>query len=201
MFSTSSRVYQHKPLAKPLAYDPLLGPDIFSGVERPYISSDLTPIPDTGRPIPLNVALTNLSPLRVKPTHGNLICELQIRSYAVEAVEHFGDFASRAAYFLNMPAKGPFPLPKRTERWTVIKSPFVHAKSKENYERITYKRGIQILDSNLETVELWLAFLRKYARPGVGIKAQLYANMKLKDHANNSVKQITSNAHDKNQLE
>ncbi|KAK9470895.1 mitochondrial 37S ribosomal protein uS10m [Dipodascopsis tothii] len=166
-----------------LAYDPSLGPDIFSGVERTYVPSPVAPDETTGRPIPLNIALTKLAPFRVQPTHGNVVCELQFAGFAADAVEQFADFAARTAFFLDMPAKGPFTKPKRTERWTVIRSPFVHAKSKENFERITHKRGLQLLDSNTETVELFLAFLRKYSRPGVGIKAQLFATTALKDYA------------------
>ena len=98
-----------------------------------------------------------------------------LRSYSVRQLEAQCDFALRAAYYLNMPATGIISLPKKIERWTVPRSNFVHKKSQENYERITHKRLIQIMDTNPEVIELWLAFLKKHAVYGVGMKANVWA--------------------------
>ena len=106
-------------------------------------------------------------------------CDLQLRSYNVRNVELFADFALRAAYYLNLPAAGPIPLPRITERWTVPRSNFIFKKSQENFERITLRRLIQIQDGHTETVELWLAFLRKHAYYGVGMKANVWQHERL----------------------
>lgn len=100
--------------------------------------------------------------------------DLQLRSYSVRNLEFFADFALRAAYYLNLPAKGPVPLPRITERWTVPRSNFVHKKSQENFERITLRRLIQIQDGHPEVVQIWLGFLQKYAYYGVGMKANVW---------------------------
>jgi small subunit ribosomal protein S10 len=50
----------------------------------------------------------------------------------------------------------------------------VHKKSQENFERITLRRLIQIKDGHPETVNVWLAFLRKYQYFGVGMKANVW---------------------------
>ena len=84
------------------------------------------------------------------------------------------DFALRAAYFAKLAASGPIPMPRKVERWAVPRGNFVHKKSQENYERITYKRMIRIRDGHPETVELWLAFLRKHQYHGVGMKANVW---------------------------
>lgn len=84
------------------------------------------------------------------------------------------DFAMRAAYYLKLPAKGPVPLPKIVQRWTVLKSNFVHKKCQENFERITLRRLIQIQDGDSEVVKIWLAYLRRYAFWGVGMKANVW---------------------------
>ncbi|GAB7357045.1 hypothetical protein MBLNU459_g7867t1 [Dothideomycetes sp. NU459] len=124
--------------------------------------------------LPRSVQLNYLRPLKRTPTHGVPSCDLQLRSYSVRNVEFFADFALRAAYYLNLPAKGPVPLPKITERWTVPRSNFVHKKSQENFERITLRRLIQIQDGHPETVQIWLGFLQKYAYYGVGMKANVW---------------------------
>ena len=84
------------------------------------------------------------------------------------------DFAMRAAYYLGLPAKGPTPLPKIVQRWTVLKSNFIHKKSQENFERITLRRLIQIQDGDAEVLKIWLAYLRRYAFWGVGMKANVW---------------------------
>jgi len=97
----------------------------------------------------------------------------------VRNLELMTDFALRAAYYLNIPAVGPVPLPKIIERWTVARSPHVNKKSQENFERITLRRLIQIKDAHPEVVQTWLAFMRKHAYYGVGMKANVWEQEKL----------------------
>ena len=120
-----------------------------------------------------------LRPLKRKAEYGVPACDLQLRSYGPRNVEFFADFALRAAYYLGLPAAGPIPLPRITERWTVPRSNFIFKKSQENFERITFRRLIQIKDANAEQVEIWLAFLRKHAYYGVGMKASVWQHEKL----------------------
>ena len=92
----------------------------------------------------------------------------------MQPLDFFADFALRAAYYLGLPASGPVPLPRLTQRWTVPRDHFIFKKSQENFERITLRRLIQIKDGNPETVELWLAYLRKNQYYGVGMKANMW---------------------------
>lgn len=129
--------------------------------------------------LPRSVQAVYLKPLKRCAQYGVPNCDLQLRSYNVRNVEFFADFALRAAYYLNLPAAGPIPLPRITERWTVPRSNFIFKKSQENFERITLRRLIQIQDGHPETVEVWLAFLRKHAYYGVGMKANVWQHEKL----------------------
>ncbi|KAK3169493.1 hypothetical protein OEA41_008876 [Lepraria neglecta] len=129
--------------------------------------------------LPRSVQAVYLKPLKRKAKYGYPACDLQLRSYSVRNVEFFADFALRAAYYLNLPAAGPIPLPRITERWTVPRSNFIFKKSQENFERITLRRLIQIQDGHPESVELWLAFLRKHAYYGIGMKANVWQHEKI----------------------
>lgn len=120
-----------------------------------------------------------LRPLRRKAEYGLPVCDLQLRSYSVRNVEFFADFAVRAAYYLKLPVSGPVPLPRIVERWTFPRSNFVHKKSQENFERITLRRLIQIKDGSPQAVQTWLAFLRKHALYGVGMKANVWEHESL----------------------
>ena len=129
----------------------------------------------SGARIPLGIQANYFEPLRRTAHYGLPVCDLQLRSYYVRNLEFMCDFALRAAYYAGLPASGPIPLPRKIERWTVPRGNFVHKKSQENFERITLKRLIQIKDGSPQTVELWLAFLRKHQYHGVGMKANVWS--------------------------
>jgi small subunit ribosomal protein S10 len=48
---------------------------------------------------------------------------------------------------------GPIPLPTEKNKWTVLRSPHVDKKSREQFELKTHKRVIDILDSRAQTVD------------------------------------------------
>ena len=62
---------------------------------------------------------------------------------------------------------GPIPLPTRIERYTVLRSPHVNKKSREQFEIRTHKRVIDIVEPTAKTVDA----LNKVNMPaGVDIK-------------------------------
>ena len=66
---------------------------------------------------------------------------------------------------------GPIPLPTRIERYTVLRSPHVDKKSREQFEIRTHKRVIDIVDPTTKTV----GALGKLNLPvGVDIKIKAY---------------------------
>lgn len=132
------------------------------------------PVEDDELRNPRSAQAIHLKPLRRTPEHGIPSCDLQLRSYSIQPLEFFSDFALRAAYYLGLPAFGPVPLPRITERWTVPRDHFIFKKSQENFERRTLRRMIQIQDGNPETVQLWLAYLRKHQYYGIGMKANFW---------------------------
>lgn len=67
----------------------------------------------------------------------------------------------------NARVSGPIPLPTRIERYTVLRSPHVNKKSREQFEMRTHKRLIDIFDANARTVE---ALNRLVVPAGVFVK-------------------------------
>ena len=59
-----------------------------------------------------------------------------------------------AARRTNAKVSGPIPLPTRIERYTVLRSPHIDKKSREQFELRSHKRLIDILDPNARTVEV-----------------------------------------------
>ena len=48
---------------------------------------------------------------------------------------------------------GPIPLPTKINKWTVLRSPHVDKKSREQFEIRTHKRVLDILEPNPRTVD------------------------------------------------
>ncbi len=65
---------------------------------------------------------------------------------------------------------GPVPLPTRIERYTVLRSPHIDKKSREQFEIRTHKRIIDISEANPRTVE---ALNRLVVPAGVFIKIRV----------------------------
>lgn len=67
----------------------------------------------------------------------------------------------------NSIVHGPIPLPTRIERYTVLRSPHVDKKSRQQFEIRTHKRLIDIVQATAKTIEA----LNKLSLPaGVDIK-------------------------------
>ena len=59
----------------------------------------------------------------------------------------------RTAQKTGATVRGPIPLPTRRERWTVLRSPHIDKKSREQFEIRTHKRLIDIVQASAKTVE------------------------------------------------
>src|SRR2546426_12462648 len=68
---------------------------------------------------------------------------------------------------------GPIPLPTRIERYTVLRSPHIDRKSREQFEIRTHKRLIDILQATRKTIEALNKGLT--LPPGVEIKIRVLA--------------------------
>lgn len=67
---------------------------------------------------------------------------------------------------------GPIPMPTRCEKFTVLRSPHVNRKSREQFEQRTHKRLIDILNPNAKTIDA-LKGLNLPAGVDIKIKAHI----------------------------
>ncbi|MFA5074441.1 MAG: 30S ribosomal protein S10 [Nitrospirota bacterium] len=65
---------------------------------------------------------------------------------------------------------GPIPLPTKVNRWTVLRSPHVDKKSREQFEVRTHKRLMDILDPTPQTVD---ALMKLDLAAGVDVEIKL----------------------------
>ena len=78
---------------------------------------------------------------------------------------------------------GPIPLPTRIERYTVLRSPHIDRKSREQFEIRTHKRLIDILQPTGKTIEALNKGLS--LPPGVDIKIRVLRRQRLSRLATN----------------
>tara|TARA_B100000676_G_C17884201_1_gene735583 strand:- start:324 stop:632 length:309 start_codon:yes stop_codon:yes gene_type:complete len=66
--------------------------------------------------------------------------------------------------------RGPIPLPRRTEKFTVLRGPHIDKKSREQFEIRTYKRLLDIVDPTPQTVD---ALMKLDLSAGVDVEIKL----------------------------
>ncbi|PPR03600.1 hypothetical protein CVT24_007589 [Panaeolus cyanescens] len=112
-------------------------------------------------------------------THDIPVANIHFRSHHPTLLSTFTHFAAHAASSLGIPTSRVIPLPTQRSLWTVLRSPFAHKKSQENFDRKVHKRAIKAWDADPEVVQRWIAYLRKHAMPGVGMKVTVWDRVPL----------------------
>ena len=76
----------------------------------------------------------------------------------------------RTAEKTGAQVSGPIPLPTKTQRWTVLRSPHVDKKSREQFEIRTHRRLLDIVDPTPQTVD---ALMKLDLAAGVDVEIKL----------------------------
>ncbi len=78
---------------------------------------------------------------------------IRMEAYDHRALDTSAKEIAEQARRTNARVSGPVPLPTRIERYTVLRSPHIDKKSREQFEMRTHKRLIDIHEANARTVE------------------------------------------------
>lgn len=79
--------------------------------------------------------------------------KIRMEAYDHEILDKYALELVETAKKTSSEVSGPVPLPTRIERYTVLRSPHIDKKSREQFEIRTHKRLIYILDTTPKTVE------------------------------------------------
>lgn len=96
---------------------------------------------------------------------------IRMEAYDHEVLDRTASEIVRTAQETQALVHGPIPLPTRVERYTVLRSPHIDRKSREQFEIRTHKRLIDILQPTAKTVEALNKGLS--LPPGVEIKIRV----------------------------
>jgi small subunit ribosomal protein S10 len=71
---------------------------------------------------------------------------VRLRGFDVELIDQSAKSIVQTVLKAGSKVSGPIPLPMRINKFTVLRSPHVHKKSREQFEMRTHKRLIDILE-------------------------------------------------------
>jgi small subunit ribosomal protein S10 len=71
---------------------------------------------------------------------------VRLRGFDVELIDQSSKAIVQTVEKAGSQVSGPIPLPTRTSRYTVLRSPHVNKKAREQFEMRTHKRLIDILE-------------------------------------------------------
>ena len=98
---------------------------------------------------------------------GNEVIRIRMEAYDHTVLDMSASEIVDTAKRTGSVVRGPIPLPTRVERYTVLSSPHVDKKARQQYEIRTHKRVIDIVQSTAKTIDA----LNKLKLPaGVDIK-------------------------------
>lgn len=78
---------------------------------------------------------------------------IRIEAYDIASIDQAAADIVNSAKRTGAKVRGPIPLPTKIERYTVLSSPHVDKKAREQYEIRTHKRVIDITEPTSKTID------------------------------------------------
>ncbi len=78
---------------------------------------------------------------------------IRLKAYDHKLLDRSAREIVETALRTGVDIRGPFPLPTTVSRWTVLRGPHVDKKSREQFERRTHHRLIDIVEPSQDTVD------------------------------------------------
>ena len=113
----------------------------------------------TGQLVPVTVLKMEKQNIRIK-----------LRAYDNKILDASTEEIVNTVKRTGATVKGPIPLPTRIERYTVLRSPHIDKKSREQFESRTHKRLIDIIEPTPQTVE---ALMKLDLASGVDVEIKI----------------------------
>lgn len=81
------------------------------------------------------------------------IIKIRLKAYDHRLIDQSAKKIIESVRKSGAEVKGPIPLPTQREIFTILRSPHVNKDSREQFERRTHKRLIEIVEPNAQTIE------------------------------------------------
>ncbi len=91
---------------------------------------------------------------RKEKTMAKDIIKIRLKAYDHRVIDQAAQKIVESVEKTGVVVQGPIPLPTKREIFTVLRSPHVNKDSREQFERRTHKRLIQIVEPNSKTINV-----------------------------------------------
>ena len=151
-----------------------------------WISASSAPAQAPTRATPSPLA-AHLAAPAWEPTTGppsvpaSLVVQLRLKAYHKFYLNRFAVALGVRLSELGLPRPSQVFLPKRTERFTVLRSPHVDKRARDQFERVTHKRLVTLrLPTDSDTIALAYRVLSGITSlaPGVEMQATYFSSMR-----------------------
>ena len=95
---------------------------------------------------------------------------IKLKSFDHNLVDQSAEKIAKTVKSSGAIVSGPIPLPTKIERYTVLRSPHIDKKSREQFETRTHKRLIDIIEPTPQTVE---ALMKLDLASGVDVEIKI----------------------------
>ncbi len=95
---------------------------------------------------------------------------IRLKAFDHRALDQSAGEIVNTAQRTGATVRGPIPLPTRIEKFTVLRSPHVNKKAREQFEIRTHKRVLDIVDPTPQTVD---ALMKLDLAAGVDVEIKL----------------------------
>jgi len=95
---------------------------------------------------------------------------IKLKAYDHRVLDKSVEEIVKAAVRTGAKVVGPIPLPTRISRWTVLRSPHINKKSREQFEIRVHKRLIELIDPTPDTID---ALMQLNLAAGVDVEIKL----------------------------
>ena len=85
--------------------------------------------------------------------NGKEVIKIRLKAYDHRLIDQSAKKIIESVNKSGAEVKGPIPLPTKKEIFTILRSPHVNKDSREQFERRTHKRLIEIVEPNAQTIE------------------------------------------------
>lgn len=98
------------------------------------------------------------------------VIRVRLKSYGHQNLDKATDDIVNTAKRTGANVRGPIPLPTHIEKFTVLRSPHVDKKSREQFEMRTHKRLLDIINPTPQTID---ALMKLDLAAGVDVEIKL----------------------------
>lgn len=95
---------------------------------------------------------------------------IRLKAFEHRVLDQATSEIASTAHRTGARVRGPIPLPTRIEKFTVLRSPHIDKKSREQFEIRTHKRLLDIIDPTPQTVD---ALMKLDLAAGVDVEIKL----------------------------